>query len=286
MRITRLELKNWMGISSLELDFSAGINLVYGRNEIGKSSIIESIRQAILGDPSSKKADYKALKPWGSNEKAHVKLFFTAKGEHYHLSKSFPGGDTELYRRGVIVTQDARKFREKLFGLLDISEKTTNLFHLLFINQGESLDIFDKKAKANPLDDNTKSYIKEVIKETAFREIQDLQNHIGDTLDNYLTPSREKVSSKAKYKEYLNKEEELDAELEELKRDEELHLDKIEDIDYMLMESVYGDRNHENREMRTELLASNIREAHKRGGTLLIPSFSLQRTQILLYEIN
>ena len=62
--------------------------------------------------------------------------------------------------------------------------------------------------------------------------------------------------------------------------------DTIKDIDYMLMESVYGDRNHENREMRTELLAASIREAHKRDGTLLIPSFSLQRTQILLYEIN
>ncbi|XLQ20021.1 MAG: MBL fold metallo-hydrolase [Candidatus Moraniibacteriota bacterium] len=62
--------------------------------------------------------------------------------------------------------------------------------------------------------------------------------------------------------------------------------EKIEGIDYLLMESVYGDRNHENRRGRTEKLAQTIRENYKRNGTLLIPTFALQRAQILLYEIN
>jgi DNA repair exonuclease SbcCD ATPase subunit len=231
MRISRLELENWMGIQQLKMDFSPGINLVYGRNEIGKSSIIESIRHAILGDASSKKAEYRTLKPWGSKDKALVKLFFTAKGDNYHIYKSFPGGNTGLYRKNVRVTEDPRITREKLFQILDISEKTTNLFHLLFINQGESLDIFDKKGKENPLDENTKSYIKEVIKETAFREIQDFQDYIGKELKNYLTPSRKDISSKAKYKEFLNKEKELAEKLEELKQEEEQHLGKISEIE-------------------------------------------------------
>lgn len=231
MRITRLELENWMGIQRLELDFSRGINLVYGRNEIGKSSIIESIRQAILGDASSKKADYKTLKPWGSDEKAHVKLFFTAKGEDYHLYKSFPGGNTQLYHKGIIVTEDAGKTREKLFQILDISEKTTNLFHLLFINQGESLNIFDKKGKENPLDENTKSYIKEVIKETVFRELQDFRDYIDKELGGYLTATGKSVGKSTKYNELLNKEKELAAELEELHRQEEQHREKIGEIE-------------------------------------------------------
>lgn len=62
--------------------------------------------------------------------------------------------------------------------------------------------------------------------------------------------------------------------------------EKIHDIQYLLMESVYGDRNHENRRNRTEKLAHVLRENHRRGGTLLIPTFALQRAQILLYEIN
>jgi metallo-beta-lactamase family protein len=62
--------------------------------------------------------------------------------------------------------------------------------------------------------------------------------------------------------------------------------EKIKNLDYLLMESVYGDRNHENRRSRTEKLAQVIRENYKRKGTLLIPTFALQRAQVLLYEIN
>lgn len=58
------------------------------------------------------------------------------------------------------------------------------------------------------------------------------------------------------------------------------------DVDYMLMESVYGDRNHEDREDRSEMLLSAItRTIHERG-TLIIPAFSLERTQAVLFEIN
>jgi metallo-beta-lactamase family protein len=62
--------------------------------------------------------------------------------------------------------------------------------------------------------------------------------------------------------------------------------EKISGVQYLLMESVYGDRNHENRRSRTEKLANAIRRNHKRNGTLLIPTFAMQRAQILLYEIN
>lgn len=62
--------------------------------------------------------------------------------------------------------------------------------------------------------------------------------------------------------------------------------EKIHGAHYLLMESVYGDRNHETRRGRTEKLARVIRENYERGGTLLIPTFALQRAQILLYEIN
>ena len=59
-----------------------------------------------------------------------------------------------------------------------------------------------------------------------------------------------------------------------------------EGYDYMVMESVYGDRQHEEVEERTELLRFYIEDSLKKGGTLLIPAFSLERTQGMLYEIN
>ena len=60
----------------------------------------------------------------------------------------------------------------------------------------------------------------------------------------------------------------------------------ITDANYLIMESVYGDRNHENRDERKQKLKQIIEENYRRAGTLMIPTFSLERTQELLYEID
>jgi metallo-beta-lactamase family protein len=49
---------------------------------------------------------------------------------------------------------------------------------------------------------------------------------------------------------------------------------------------VYGDRVHEEVKERTELLKAHIEDVQKRNGTLIIPAFSLERTQGMLLEIN
>ncbi len=60
----------------------------------------------------------------------------------------------------------------------------------------------------------------------------------------------------------------------------------VEDADYVVIESAYGDRIHEDRSKRKEKLTSIIVETIKQGGTLMIPSFALERTQELLFELN
>lgn len=62
--------------------------------------------------------------------------------------------------------------------------------------------------------------------------------------------------------------------------------EKIEDADYLVMESVYGNRNHENKEERENLFRDIIKETVERGGTVVIPAFSLERTQMMLYMLN
>lgn len=61
---------------------------------------------------------------------------------------------------------------------------------------------------------------------------------------------------------------------------------QVADADYFVMESVYGDKTQDGIEDRTERLESLIEENAKRGGTLLIPAFSTERTQDLLFEIR
>ena len=62
--------------------------------------------------------------------------------------------------------------------------------------------------------------------------------------------------------------------------------EKVTDANYLVMESAYGDRNHESRNDRRRLLAETIQDNHKRKGTLIIPTFSLERAQELLFELD
>ncbi len=62
--------------------------------------------------------------------------------------------------------------------------------------------------------------------------------------------------------------------------------DRVEKVDYLVMESVYGDRNHESREDRRLLLEEVIEDNFHRKGVLIIPTFSLERSQEILFEIN
>ncbi len=57
-------------------------------------------------------------------------------------------------------------------------------------------------------------------------------------------------------------------------------------VDAVVCESTYGDRNHEPLSTRQKLLEDMIAQAIGRGGVLMIPSFSLERTQELLYDLN
>jgi metallo-beta-lactamase family protein len=54
---------------------------------------------------------------------------------------------------------------------------------------------------------------------------------------------------------------------------------------FLLMESVYGDRNHEPEDRRTHLM-NVIQDTAKNHGTLMIPSFSLERTQEILFDLD
>jgi len=61
---------------------------------------------------------------------------------------------------------------------------------------------------------------------------------------------------------------------------------QFEQADYVLIESTYGDRVHEEVASIPGELERIINETHQAGGNIIIPSFALERTQELLYHLN
>lgn len=59
-----------------------------------------------------------------------------------------------------------------------------------------------------------------------------------------------------------------------------------EDIDFVLMESTYGGREHELSAGADEAVAEILSKALKTGGKVIIPAFAVERTQQLLYVLH
>lgn len=60
----------------------------------------------------------------------------------------------------------------------------------------------------------------------------------------------------------------------------------IDEADYLVCESTYGDRLHEDVGDKAKKLMEIIKKTISRGGNVIIPSFAVGRTQELLYEIH
>ncbi|MBX4189184.1 MBL fold metallo-hydrolase [Candidatus Parcubacteria bacterium] len=62
--------------------------------------------------------------------------------------------------------------------------------------------------------------------------------------------------------------------------------EEVSGLTYVLMDSVYGDRNHESPAERDRKFAALVEDVIEHKRTLIIPIFSLERTQVILFDIK
>ena len=62
--------------------------------------------------------------------------------------------------------------------------------------------------------------------------------------------------------------------------------EKVDEADWLVLESTYGDKDHGNIADRGKRLLEIVLETLERGGNVIIPAFAIGRTQEILYELN
>jgi metallo-beta-lactamase family protein len=60
----------------------------------------------------------------------------------------------------------------------------------------------------------------------------------------------------------------------------------VEDVDFLHIESTYGDREHSGRDDAVETTARLVKETLDQSGKVIIPSFSIGRTQAIVYTLH
>lgn len=92
MKLRRLLVKHFRGVAAAELEFGRGLNVIYGPNDLGKSTLAEAIRAALLL-PAGSSAGEK-LRPWNHDHQPEVVLEFEDhEGRFWRVKKTFGGRD-------------------------------------------------------------------------------------------------------------------------------------------------------------------------------------------------
>jgi DNA repair exonuclease SbcCD ATPase subunit len=85
-----LQVQNFRAVRRASLTFGPGLNILYGPNDIGKSSLADGIRAGFLLPCAS--AESRKLAPWGTDLVPEVIIEFEVHGVLWKLKKTFGSG--------------------------------------------------------------------------------------------------------------------------------------------------------------------------------------------------
>ncbi len=109
MRIKRLILKNFRRFSEKTVDFQEGLNVIYGKNEQGKSTVLIALLTVLYFDANTKSSKLlDKISPWGGNTSPFIRLEYSNEGEDFVLEKDFQNSSQVLkeLNSGKILAND------------------------------------------------------------------------------------------------------------------------------------------------------------------------------------
>jgi DNA repair exonuclease SbcCD ATPase subunit len=108
----RLEVSHFRAVDRAALDFSPGLNVLYGPNDLGKTTLALALRAALLL-PADSSAQREFL-PWHSKEPPRVVLCLESQGTLWRISKTFGVGSGAQAQ--LESSLDCQRFREEARG--------------------------------------------------------------------------------------------------------------------------------------------------------------------------
>ncbi|MBL8917282.1 MAG: AAA family ATPase [Myxococcaceae bacterium] len=121
MRFVSLEVKSFQAIAHAGLEFAPQLNVLFGPNDLGKSTLVTALRAALL--VPAKSAEGQAFVPWYRDASPQVVLVFEADdGRLWRVIKTFGEGKAELASskdgRDYTLEAKAREVDQKLRTML------------------------------------------------------------------------------------------------------------------------------------------------------------------------
>ena len=124
MRFTKLVVESFQAIQSVEIEFGPGLNILYGPNDLGKSTLASAIRAGLLVAPGSTHGS--TFAPWYADVTPTVSLSFAHEsGHHWRVFKTF-GSSGAKTRAEIHHSKDGVSFSLDCKGR-EVEEKVRDL---------------------------------------------------------------------------------------------------------------------------------------------------------------
>lgn len=242
MKIDNIKINGYGNLENKEISLNSGINIVYGENESGKSTLLNYIISTFYGISKNKEgkeySDYDKYKPWSEQEFSGRIKYTLNNGEKYEIFRDFNKKNPKIYNEKLEDVTDKfemdKKEGSKFFIEQTGVDKQMYLSTVVSMQQEVKLDekdqniLIQKIANLAGTGDDNVSYKKALTK---------LQNRIRDEIGTNKTTQKpmniieneiENIENKLEeIKPSLNKKYEINEQKQELTEEiQELELEK------------------------------------------------------------
>lgn len=101
MKIEKIKINSFGKLENKEYNLSENINLIYGKNEAGKSTLLKFIQNTFYGTSKNKKgktfSDYDLYKPWNDGDFSGKIKYKLDSGEEYEVYRGFGKKSPKIY---------------------------------------------------------------------------------------------------------------------------------------------------------------------------------------------
>ena len=110
MKIKNIKINNYGNLENKEINLKNKINIIYGQNESGKSTLLSYIKNSLYGISKNKNgrdiSDYEKYKPWGKTDYSGKLKYELDNGQEYEIVRDFNKKKPKIYNENMEEVSD------------------------------------------------------------------------------------------------------------------------------------------------------------------------------------
>ena len=188
MKIRTLEVRGIRQFSHKTLDFAEGLNIVYGPNESGKSTVLDSLLASVL---KSTEKEIESLKQWDAAH-AEIKLTYTAGGNTFTITRILHPLEKDVLEGEGLSMSDPEEIQETLEEHLGFADRT--LFENSTVVKQNDMQILQEEGSRAKIRNRVRALISGVPERSTDDALEFMERSIS-TAESFLEDTEGRVTS-------------------------------------------------------------------------------------------